>query len=382
MTEFTDPKSYRDDPTTLYLYTSLTAGSSHIITATSRLETILKANKIPFQAIDIATDEPARKLWGRRSRGKKLPGLVRDGMIVGDLTEIEEWNEYGEIKMHLGNGNARPAAPAVSTTATTAASKPATAPSTTTATPPVRDSPRIQIQDPPSRDTATPKEDSITLALRQAGEEAASKAKDNTRAKLSAKTASTNAPKPEETSSSSTADPESTTTTTEDMPALDSQKAPPERLREIRQSLSVHRPSLSGVAAESTADLKVDSAEAKRMSRHHHGSVVSVTSPREQDQLAKDLEPLDSEPVFEEEDVGGKTPVAEVGLDKAELKKDEKEEEGGKGECGDAEKGSEATAADDKGKMKESEAGEGKREDVQETKEKKETEEAAGTTKE
>lgn len=77
------PKSYYNDPTTLYLYTSLTAGSSHIITATSRLETILKANKIPFQAIDVATDEEARKLWGRRSRGKKLPGLVRDGMIVG-----------------------------------------------------------------------------------------------------------------------------------------------------------------------------------------------------------------------------------------------------------------------------------------------------------
>jgi len=33
----------------LFLYTSLTAGSSHIITATSRLETILKANKIPFR---------------------------------------------------------------------------------------------------------------------------------------------------------------------------------------------------------------------------------------------------------------------------------------------------------------------------------------------
>lgn len=68
---------------TLYLYTSLTAGSSHIVTATARLETILKANKLPFQAIDIATDDTARKLWGRRSRGRKLPGLVKSGMIVG-----------------------------------------------------------------------------------------------------------------------------------------------------------------------------------------------------------------------------------------------------------------------------------------------------------
>lgn len=71
---------------TLYLYTSLTAGSSHIVTATARLETILKANKLPFQAIDVATDDHARKLWGRRSRGRKLPGLVKSGMIVGVRT--------------------------------------------------------------------------------------------------------------------------------------------------------------------------------------------------------------------------------------------------------------------------------------------------------
>lgn len=83
----TTPKSYSADPT-LYLYTSLTAGSSHIITATSRLETILKANKIPFRALDVATDEKARMLWGRRSKGKKLPGLVKYGSIVGVLTIV------------------------------------------------------------------------------------------------------------------------------------------------------------------------------------------------------------------------------------------------------------------------------------------------------
>lgn len=67
----------------LFLYTSLTAGSSHIITATSRLETILKANKIPFQAIDTATDEKARRLWGRRAGKRKLPGLVKEGYVIG-----------------------------------------------------------------------------------------------------------------------------------------------------------------------------------------------------------------------------------------------------------------------------------------------------------
>lgn len=82
MAESTPTKSYSTDPT-LYLYTSLTAGSSHIITATARLETILKSNRIPFQALDVATDEKARMLWGRRAGKRKLPGLVRMGMIVG-----------------------------------------------------------------------------------------------------------------------------------------------------------------------------------------------------------------------------------------------------------------------------------------------------------
>ena len=84
------PKSYHTDPT-LYLYTSLTAGSSQIITATSRLETILKANKVQFQALDVATDEKARMLWGRRAGGKKLPGLVRMGMIIAVRSIIKHY---------------------------------------------------------------------------------------------------------------------------------------------------------------------------------------------------------------------------------------------------------------------------------------------------
>jgi len=82
------PTTYSTDPA-LYIYTSLTAGSSHIVTATSRLETILRANRIPFKAIDLATDEKARMLWGRRAgkdkkgRQRKLPALVQMGMVLG-----------------------------------------------------------------------------------------------------------------------------------------------------------------------------------------------------------------------------------------------------------------------------------------------------------
>ncbi|KAI1734408.1 hypothetical protein F4680DRAFT_453934 [Xylaria scruposa] len=105
-TTATAATSYSTDPA-LYIYTSLTAGSSHVVTATSRLETILRANRVPFKALDIATDEKARMLWGRRAgkdeggRVRKLPGLVQMGLVLGDLVEIEEWNEYGELKQHV-----------------------------------------------------------------------------------------------------------------------------------------------------------------------------------------------------------------------------------------------------------------------------------------
>ena len=80
--------SYSTDPA-LYVYTSLTAGSSHIVTATSRLETILRANRVPFKATDLSVDDKARMLWGRRAgkdangRPRKLPGLVQMGMVLG-----------------------------------------------------------------------------------------------------------------------------------------------------------------------------------------------------------------------------------------------------------------------------------------------------------
>ncbi|KAL6871976.1 hypothetical protein J3F83DRAFT_713846 [Trichoderma novae-zelandiae] len=98
--------TYSTDPA-LYIYTSLTAGSSHIVTATSRLETILRANRVPFKAIDISTDDKARMLWGRRAgkdengRPRKFPALVQEGIVLGDIVEIEEWNEYGELKQHV-----------------------------------------------------------------------------------------------------------------------------------------------------------------------------------------------------------------------------------------------------------------------------------------
>ncbi|KAJ4988040.1 neurofilament protein H, form H2 [Stagonosporopsis vannaccii] len=91
-----------DKDPNIYLFTSLTAGSSHIVTATSRIETILRANKIPFIGLDTATHELGRKLFQRRAAGKKLPLLVKEGYVLGGIEEIEEWNEYDELHEALG----------------------------------------------------------------------------------------------------------------------------------------------------------------------------------------------------------------------------------------------------------------------------------------
>jgi len=71
------------DSETYFLLTSLTSGQSAIITATSRLELLLITMKVPFVAVDVATNEKARLLWKRRGNGKRLPVVVHDGMVLG-----------------------------------------------------------------------------------------------------------------------------------------------------------------------------------------------------------------------------------------------------------------------------------------------------------
>lgn len=173
------PKSYHTDPN-LYLYTSLTAGSSQIITATSRMETILKANKIQFQALDVATDEKARMLWGRRAGKRKLPGLVRMGMIVGDLEEVEEWNEYGELRDNIEPvPKPAPSAPATPSKVPSGPSSDtlSVAPATNPVTPSKPSPFKISAETPP-RPAPSSTESPLTTAMRQAGFEAAKKAGD------------------------------------------------------------------------------------------------------------------------------------------------------------------------------------------------------------
>ncbi|PYI09704.1 hypothetical protein BO78DRAFT_308168 [Aspergillus sclerotiicarbonarius CBS 121057] len=257
---------------TLYLYTSLTAGSSHIVTATARLETILKANKLPFRAIDVATDEVARKLWGRRSKGKKLPGLVKFGTVVGDLEQVEEWNEYGELRMQVNSVEDFDSIPASSTTTV----QPETPSSTSTPTPetvaPKQST--IKIQSPPSKET--PKDSSIAVAMRQASEEAAAKAKSQPPAAkepVPAVTEKKETPAADEQSQAGKED-----TVRGKTAAPDTQDSKPKR-----------PPLVPEVAAESSANFHADAAEALGLVQHHRGSIVSATSKEEQEKVAQDL---------------------------------------------------------------------------------------------
>ncbi|RMJ22429.1 hypothetical protein PHISP_06700 [Aspergillus sp. HF37] len=315
---------------TLYLYTSLTAGSSHIVTATARLETILKANKLPFKALDVATDDAARKLWGRRSKGKKLPGLVKFGSVVGDLEEIEEWNEFGELRMQVnsvedmdsfsapaaGGGGAAAEAPTPTPTPTTTAP----APTPARETPPPKQS-TIKIQSPPSKET---KDDSIAVAVRQAGEQAASKAKngnENTTTTTTSKPESNSerpqeAVKAEQRESEPEPEPEQAGGAekhTEEQEQEQAQKQEEKKdenktqdpknvgPRPRRKSATpapeiagngVQRPPFATVpegAAESTENFQADNAEALGLVEHHRGSIVSATSDEERSQVARDL---------------------------------------------------------------------------------------------
>ncbi|KAB8070551.1 hypothetical protein BDV29DRAFT_180796 [Aspergillus leporis] len=267
---------------TLYLYTSLTAGSSHIVTATARLETILKANKLPFRAIDVATDDAARKLWGRRSKGKKLPGLVKFGTVIGDLEEVEEWNEYGELRMQVNSvqdfGDSMPA-----TSTTISTSKPESAVSTPTSeVPPVPKQSTIKIQNPPAKESQ--KDNSITVALRQASEEAAAKAKENKAEKATTTPATTQQQQQQQQQSLPAAGEE------KKEGGADSVRRKPSVAPEIVEGGNPKRPPLvPECAAVSSANFHADNAEALGLVEHHRGSIISATLPEEIAKVAQDI---------------------------------------------------------------------------------------------
>lgn len=81
----------------VYLFTSL-IGGMQVIHKTNRLQTILKANEIKFEARDLGTDDEAKKIWRRYSNGKSLPGIVRGDDFIGNWQDVEDANEEYRVR--------------------------------------------------------------------------------------------------------------------------------------------------------------------------------------------------------------------------------------------------------------------------------------------
>lgn len=236
-----------------------------------------------------------------------------------DLEEIEEWNEYGELRMQVNNVQALDSFPDPTTTASSAAGTPTAeggAQSTTQPAAPKQST--IKIQSPPSKQES--KDSSVSLAMRQASEEAAAKAKENksnainkpaaasaatsAAATAAAPTSSGAGPtekeqpekkqpekqQPEKQQPESESATTSTTATTAPTTTTDKQGDDSVRRKSIIGEIAgeVRRPKLVPEdAAVSSANLHADYPTALR--EHHRTSIVSATSKEERDQVAQDL---------------------------------------------------------------------------------------------
>jgi len=316
----------------VFLFTSLTSGSSHIVTATSRVETILNANRIPFMAIDTATNESAKRLWGRRSGGKKFPVLVKEGYVIADLDEVEEWNEFGEIKENIGDiipigSTPAPGGEAVTTRATihATAQPPAQLPIKPTATAATKS----------TQDKTEPLQSPmVNLSMKEAATQAASIGaarkgptpgiNDTKVAPLKSSLPETDsAPKPETMNSSSDTKRESIQTA-EDTPAQASSTAAHEETEEPSTTLS----SAPSTAVESD-ETSTTATPAGSIQQKHRGSSVSMADPEKIKELEQSSAIPEADEDEDEEEVKDKDEVEDKHEDDAddENKKKEKDEE-------------------------------------------------------
>lgn len=104
------------------LITSFTSSDMYLPANTDRIEMILKVNNIPYEIVDLASNDKVKRLVKWRGKDKKMPLIVRDDEIVGvsnmtftgtdsmestmikslltdkDFDEIVDANEFDEVK--------------------------------------------------------------------------------------------------------------------------------------------------------------------------------------------------------------------------------------------------------------------------------------------
>ena len=98
-----DGKQQQQPPETvgLVLYTSSVAGSVAIEKNTERVRFLLQAHKAPYTEVDVSISTADKEYLHAHSKAEKkvlLPQLFLDGAYLASKDEIEEANEYGEIK--------------------------------------------------------------------------------------------------------------------------------------------------------------------------------------------------------------------------------------------------------------------------------------------
>lgn len=185
-----------------------------------------------------------------------------------DLEEIEEWNEFGELRMVVNSAPDLDGMPATSYPAP--AAQPPKEPEPKTPKPST-----IKIQSPPSTKTDEPekKDSTAVLALRQASAEAASKAKSKTEDKKEPKT------EIDRTSSTSPSTKHRKGSVAPELPdtAPDSPKG-------------AKRPALvPEMAAVSSANFHADNAEMLGLVEHHRGSIISEGNKEEHDKAVHEI---------------------------------------------------------------------------------------------
>jgi hypothetical protein len=194
-----------------------------------------------------------------------------------DLEEIEEWNEFGELRMIVNSVQDLDGMPATSNPLPVIESPmPAPKQPETTTTPKPS---TIKIQSPPAIKHEDKKDESAVLALRQASSEAANKAKSKADEKK-------DVPKKE-----SEAEEEDPT-----LPPQSSSKAhrgsvAPELPDVAPDSPTTPKrpPLIPEVAAVSSANFRVENAEELGLVEHHRGSIISGSDNADKDKVVTEI---------------------------------------------------------------------------------------------
>lgn len=186
-----------------------------------------------------------------------------------DLEEVEEWNEFGELRMIVNSVQDVDGMPATSYPLPVSESP---APAPTTPKPST-----IKIQSPPATRPEEKKDEQAVLALRQASSEAANKAK----SKADEKKAEPKLESKEEDTQPQSSSPPKTrrVSVAPELPdfAPDSPAGPK------------RPPLIPEVAAVSSANFHVDNAVELGLVEHHRGSIISTGDNADKDKIVTEI---------------------------------------------------------------------------------------------